>query len=126
VELQLTDQNKGGSKPESASYGHSLYTYEHTRNTPVQETPITLPSNPRGRGEPNPLQNFQRHTHFTVVIKFRCLRKLKDLDVNMNIVLCIITDEEEDDDVHLIGVVPTVPDNLSALKKCLHHEKRGT
>ncbi len=103
-----------------------MYTYEHTRNTPVQETPITLPSNPRGRGEPNPLQNFQRHTHFTVVIKFLCLRKLKDLDVNMNIVLCIITDEEEDDDVHLIGVVPTVPDNLSALKKCLHHEKRGT
>jgi hypothetical protein len=26
----------------------------------------------------------------------------------------------------LIGVVPTVPDNLSALKKCLHHEKKGT
>jgi hypothetical protein len=56
---------------------------------------------------------------------------LKDLDVNMNIVLCIITDEEEEeeeeeDDVHLIGVVPTVPDNLSALKKCLHHEKQGT
>jgi hypothetical protein len=44
------------------------------------------------------------------------LRKLKDLDVNMNIVLCIIIDEEEEDDVHLIGVVPTVPDNLSALK----------
>jgi hypothetical protein len=44
----------------------------------------------------------------------------------MNIVLCIITDEEEDDDVHLIGVVGTVPDNLSALKKCLHHEKQGT
>jgi len=66
-----------------------------------------------------------------VVIKLQCLRKLKDLDVNMNIVLCIITDkeeeeEEEEDDVHLIGVVPTVPDNLSALKKCLHHEKQGT
>ncbi len=61
-----------------------------------------------------------------LVIKLRCLRKLKNLDVNMNIVLCIITDEEEDDDVHLIGVVGTVPDNLSALKKCLHHEKQGT
>lgn len=43
--------------PESASYWHSLYTYEHTRKTPAQETPITLASNPRGRGEPNPLQN---------------------------------------------------------------------
>jgi len=42
---------------ESASYWHSLYTYEHTRNTPVQETPVTLASNPIGRGEPNPLQN---------------------------------------------------------------------